>query len=200
MSRPTVRPTPRWRPAQVAQATWALFFFLVPAVSYIAFVLGVTGFVPTLRLKPLADAAAVAVALMYAAMLGPLFLRQLRSGWQRKNYKSVTQSAALAGFAPFAGWCLTQVFFAAPASYALHRMQNVAVTTTEVVALRADDLGGRRCRNRAVLNQERFFWRRELCGISEEAVVKLRRGGRLGVQGTVTSYGMQVQRYAYSDA
>jgi hypothetical protein len=153
-----------------------------------------------MRLKPVADIVAIVVAFIYVMKLGPSRLRELLLYWEVKNWKKAIHSAFSLAFAPLMGWCLMQVFFAAPASYILHRSQTTTAANAELAVVYADNLGNRQCRNRAVLNHEPFFWRREVCGISEEAVAKLRRGGRISVQGTITNYGMQIRRYAYRDA
>lgn len=184
---------------QIIQGFSSLLFFFIPCFSYIAYSIGVTGFVPTLQLKPVANVVAVISAFIYAFMLWPSTYRELSSSWTKKDIKAIIKNGAFLIFGPFMGWAMAHVFFVAPVSYSMHQMQSKPVTSNELKVVYADDFGGRGCRNRAVLNNETFFWRREVCGISDAAVVKLRRGGWLNVEGTVSEYGMQVQRYIVSD-
>jgi len=183
-------------PSQIAKATWAGLFFFLPAVCCIAYWIGVTGFVPMPRLRPAAGFVAPVVAAMYAIAIGPHFFRVSKHSWLSARYKDFIVNAAMIAFAPFAGWCLAQAFISGPLSYASHQLTAGAPVEIQLTVLRSTTTGGRSCRKNALLNDEHFFWRQAVCGISERTVDRLRAGGQLRVFGTASEYGIQVMRYA----
>jgi hypothetical protein len=191
--------TRRWRLLEVALGIWAILFFFLPVVLCMAFWLGTTGFVPLPRLRPIAELVSLAVAAVYAVALGPQFYRLAKPAWLSGRYKDTLANAAMVVFSPFFGWCIVQGFFAGPVSYAFHRLNASIPAEVQLTVVAADDTGGRRsgrCRKKALLNHERFFWRQAVCGIDDRTVDKLRNGGQLKVLATFSDYGILVTRHA----
>lgn len=95
---------------------------------------------------------------------------------------------------------MTHLFFAGSLSYLLHHADAPVYSIKVLVVLRADDFGGRGCRNRAILEgSDSLVWRPTLCKVPSYAVVKLRRGGLVKVQGVFSSYGTQARYYALAE-
>jgi hypothetical protein len=179
----------------MVMASVALPAFLAILCNVI-FIFSAPAFIPSARLKPLADVSAVAVALLFAVFFSRDVVARVQGD---RSFKGKLRGAFLALFTPFFIWAMLQEFFAGPLSYLLHRFEASPseYSTRELVVVRADDFGGRRCRNRALLEgSENLIWKPTLCGIPRDAVVKLRHGGVVKVQGTFTSYGIEGHYYA----
>ncbi|MBL0917971.1 MAG: hypothetical protein IBJ14_04655 [Hydrogenophaga sp.] len=187
------------RGVRLALAIGGLLLFFIPLLSVVLYVLLVSSFTQTAVLKPAADMASIAGALFWLALAWNSLVGDVRTGWIEGKWKLLLQSIGLFLFTPIFGWAVLQAFFAGPVSYVLHSVAGSESSTREVVVLRADDFGGRGCRNRIVLQNGALFWREELCGVSSDAVNQLRRGGRLRIQGTFSQYGIQLERYQVID-
>jgi hypothetical protein len=185
--------------ARLAFAAVSIFFFFVPSLCIIPYIHLEAGFTPTDALKSTADLVSYIAALGYIAIMWPSIISDVRSNWKNRKLKQSLQGFGLLVFAPIFGWGILQGFFSGPLSYYLHKQNTSDLSTRQVAVIRADDLGGKHCRNRAIIQEKAIFWDIVVCGISSEAVERLRRGGQLSIEGTFSVYGMQVQRYIIVD-
>ena len=185
--------------ARLAFAAVSIFFFFVPSLCIIPYIHLEAGFTPTDALKSTADVVSYIAALGYIAIMWPSIISDVRSNWKDRKLKQSLQGFGLLVFAPLFGWVILQGFFSGPLSYYLHKQSTSDLSTRQVAVIRADDLGGNHCRNRAIIEEKAIFWDIVVCGISSEAVERLRRGGQLSIEGTFSVYGMQVQRYIIVD-
>jgi hypothetical protein len=186
---------PASRNVQIALAVFSLLLVFVPMLCVIPYIFMAEDFTPTSNLKPMADFVSIAGAVGFIALIWPSQVDEIRASWTDGKVKALLYGIALFAFTPLFGWALLQAFFAGPLSYGLHRLSGPGVSIQEFPVARADDFGGRKCRNRVILEDGPLFWQRVVCGLPSDAVDKLRGGGRLRIEGTFSQYGLQRSRY-----
>jgi hypothetical protein len=186
---------PASRSVRVALAALSLLLFFLPLLCFVPFIFMASDFTPTSTLKPIADLVSLAGALGFIVLIWPSLMGEIRASWTEGKLKPLLQSSALFALTPLFGWAVLQAFFSGPVSYGLHRLNSSEVSVREFPAARADDFGGRKCRNRVILEDGPLFWQQVVCGLSSDAIDKLRRGGRLRIEGTFSQYGLQLSRY-----
>jgi hypothetical protein len=183
------------RSVRVALAALSLLLFFLPLLCVIPFIFMASDFTPTSNLKPMADSVSVAGAVGFIVLIWPNLIGEIRASWVEGKLKPLLQGGVLFAFTPLFGWAVLQAFFSGPLSYGLHRLSTSEVSVRELPVARADDFGGRKCRNRVILEDGPLFWKQVVCGLPTDAIDKLRRGGRLRVEGTFSNYGLQLSRY-----
>jgi hypothetical protein len=186
---------PASRSVRIALAALSLLLFFLPLLCIIPYAFMASSFTPTSALKPVADLTSVAAAVGYIALIWPTLVGEIRASWAEGQLKPFLQASALIAFTPVFGWAVLQAFFSGPLSYGLHRLSTSEVSVQEVHVARADDFGGRKCRNRVIIEEGPLFWQRTVCGLSTDAIERLRRGDRLRIEGTYSRYGLQLSRY-----
>jgi hypothetical protein len=186
---------PASRSVRIALAALSALLFFLPLLCVIPYIFLATDFTPTKDLKPLADLISGAGAIGFIVLIWPSLVGEIRASWIEGKLKPFLQASALFAFTPVFGWAVLQIFFSGPVSYGLHRLSASEVSVREFPVARADDFGGRRCRNRVILEEGPMFWQQVVCGLPAEAIDKLRRGGRLHIEGTFSKYGLQLSRY-----
>jgi hypothetical protein len=173
-----------------------LFLFFLPLLALIPFWLMVEGFIPSLALRTTAGIYAILTGAAFVGLLWPAQVREIKGHWAAARTRQTIQSISLLAFTPLFGTAIGYGFVHGPLSYALHNMSTSKLENVTEHVISADDFGGRRCRNRALLEGNSVLWHRQVCGISDDAVTRLRRGGSVQLVGSLSRYGIHVQRYA----
>jgi hypothetical protein len=172
--------------------------FAIVVVCNLVFLLFSSDFIPTTYLKEVADVSvAILLVFLVFAFSGEAVSR-IKEKYANGSLKSAIGTTSTVLFFPIFVWAMIHVFFAGPLSYVLH-LTHVSGGSVgkDLTVLGADDLGGRGCRNRAILKgTSSLFWKPTLCSIPGSSVDKLRRGGVVKVRGTFTEFGAQVTYYA----
>jgi hypothetical protein len=193
----TQRPTrSKYKPRTVVPALAALLLFFIPALALIPFWLLVDGFIPSVELRHTAGLFAAFTGIAFLALLWRTQIQEVKNHWASSRKRQSLQSVAFFAFVPLFGVAIGYGFVHGPVNYSLHYMSAPTEGNVNARVISADDFGGRRCRNRALLENNRLLWHRQVCGISDDAVERLRRGGYIQLEGTTSQYGMHVQRYA----
>lgn len=173
----------------------ALLLFFIPVLSLIPFWVFVDGFVPSMNLRPEANIFGIFAGLAFSALLWRTQIQEIKEHWFESRRIKAFKVVALIPFVPLFGAAIGCGFVHGPVNYALHSMSSHTVEQVTVHITSADH-GGRRCRNKVLLEGDQLLWERKICGLSEDAVNQLHRGGYMQLQGTLSPYGMHVRRYA----
>lgn len=173
-----------------------LLLFFLPLLALIPFWLLVDGFIPSIKLRQAAGLFAVFSGAVFLALLWSTQVQETKEHWAASRKRQAIQSLALLAYAPLLGVAIGYSFVHGPLNYVLHNMSISGQKQVTEHVVGADDFGGKKCRNRALLENDRLLWQRQVCGISDDAVAKLRRGGYVQLEGSMSTYGIHVQRYA----
>lgn len=174
----------------------AAVVILGPVLANIIFWLSVDRFVPSLFLESTGYVISVISALVWLLVILRGSLEELREHVAKRAVKKAAATAALWCFAPLGGFVMSYAFFSGPVSYALHHANVRPVQTLRHEVVRADTLGSKACRKRAVLEGDRLLWKRQVCGVSDRAIQALASGGSIFLEAGVSPYGLTVYGYA----
>ena len=191
------RPTrPKHKLGTIVGALAGIFLFFLPLLALISFDILVDGFIPSIELQQAANLFAAFIGAAFLALLWPIQIKEIKKHWTASRKRQTIQSVALFAFAPLFGAVIGQSFVHGPLNYLLHNLSTQTSGEFAEHVISADDFGGRKCRNRALLENNRMLWHRQVCGISDDAVMRLRRGGHVQLEGTKSRYGIHARRYA----
>jgi hypothetical protein len=184
----------KYKPAQIFLALLALLGWFVPAIAFILYAVFVRGFLPTDRFFQLSIVLSSAVAAALTIALLPQLWSDAKSKYAQRDMMGLVKASFLAAFMPFFVFFPFHVFVSHIVPYALHLGANGRPTIV-VESVTAAWYGGKTCRRPAILEGDRFLMHRRVCGLTPEDNRSLEHGGIIELQGTMSPYGFQIERY-----
>ncbi len=183
------------RPNILVILAGSLTFFL-PMLALIPYIFLVDGFIPSVELRLAGAWFAVVSGAAATALIGKSTIDEIEKHWSSSHRGEAIRTAGMLLFSPIFAAAIGYKFIQGPVNYVFHvtSTSGSRIFTERVIG--ADDFGGRRCRNSARLENHTVLWHRTVCGISDETVTSLRRGGYIQLEGNISLYGIVATRYA----
>jgi hypothetical protein len=188
------RSRPKFTRLRALFAGVALLGWAIPAVAFIAYVFCVDGFIATDRFLGLSIALSSAVAAVLTAGLLPVLWRDGKAILATGGKAGLIKVVLVAVVCPFLFFFPLQFSLAQILPHALHLAADGQPATLVELVTHAS-YGSRGCRRPAKLVGDRWLMHRQVCGLSADDNHALEQGGAIELQGVVSPYGFQVQRY-----
>lgn len=169
---------------------WLVLGIVLPLISIAFYRLMIDGFVASPRLLSFAIGMAVFNCVIVIVPLVLSFSQRFDSPFKMSKLKALLVSFCL--LAILCGHAFS--FASGPLSYFLHSISSPISSNVveEVVTTKATY---KICPMHAEFTGNVFVYARKLCGISNDALSKLKSGGKMELFGELSSYGISVKNY-----